>query len=679
MTDDQLKALSGIATASPDTSARERGLDAAMVAFDQHYPSVEQKNVLPTQGSTAPERNTSTLNQLWSMIMNSVFKPVWNMKPASLAAATGVIALPMVAMVAWNVMDQEFPMESGPVAVRSPVGDKKAKSVSGSPVVEAEVLGELALAPAAPKRNRAVVEKQIQATLQDRAGNRRQDLQAKSTPHMPRSLVKKESREADSISRIQPIPAQSERYTRFEDQGVTSVATSPVSTFSIDVDTASYARIRAALNAGNLPPKDMVRVEEMINYFDYAYPLPENRSQPFKPTVSITPTPWNADTQLMTVGIKGFDIAAETQPDTNLVFLLDVSGSMSQSNKLPLLIKSFQLLLQTLKPTDRVSIVTYAGRSATILDSVKASDRATIKSALLNLQAGGSTAGAGGIERAYQLAEKNFIDGGVNRVMLATDGDFNVGISDPEKLKDLIAKKRKTGVFLSVFGFGQGNYNDALMQKLAQNGNGQAAYIDTLAEAQKTLVEEAGGTMFTIAKDVKIQLEFDPTKIAEYRLIGYETRALKTQDFNNDKVDAGEIGAGHSVTAIYELTPVNSPAVLNSPLRYGSSKIAAADNPYGEIGYLKLRYKLPDESRSRLLQQAVIFPEPGDVAADVSTDAGYSAAVAAFGQKLRGNPALEEFSFDQIGTLARNHRGDDKFGYRSEFIQLVRMADALSK
>ncbi|NKB51783.1 MAG: DUF3520 domain-containing protein [Rhizobiaceae bacterium] len=679
MTDDQLKALSGIVTQAPDDQARERGLHAAMDAFDLHHQSVEQKNSVSTQGTARPTRNNSTLNHMWSMIMNSVFKPVWEMKPASLATATGIVALPVVAMVAWNVMDQEFPLETSPVAVRSPVGDKKAKLHSGSPVVEAEVLGEVAPAPAEPKRNRAASEKPIQFTLQDRDDNRRQNLQAKPSTQMSQSLVKKESREADSISRIQPIPQQSERYTRFEDQGVTSVATSPVSTFSIDVDTASYARLRAALSAGNLPPKDMVRVEEMVNYFDYAYPLPEERSQPFKPTVSITPTPWNTDTQLMTVGIKGFDIAAESQPDTNLVFLLDVSGSMNQPNKLPLLIRSFQLLLQTLKPTDRVSIVTYAGRSATILDSVEASDRATIKAALINLKAGGSTAGAGGIERAYQLAEKNFIDGGVNRVMLATDGDFNVGISDPEKLKDLIAKKRKTGVFLSVFGFGQGNYNDALMQKLAQNGNGQAAYIDTLAEAQKTLVEESSGTMFTIAKDVKIQLEFDPAKIAEYRLIGYETRALKTQDFNNDKVDAGEVGAGHSVTAIYELTPVNSPAILNTPLRYGSAKIAAADNPYGEIGYLKLRYKLPDESRSRLLQQAVIFPEPGEAATDTSADTGFSAAVAAFGQKLRGNPALEDFSFEQIGALARNHRGEDRFGYRSEFIQLVRMAGALSK
>ncbi|MEP1207787.1 MAG: VWA domain-containing protein [Rhizobiaceae bacterium] len=613
--------------------------------------------------------------------MNSVFKPVWTLKPANLAAVTGVAALPVVAMVAWNVMDQQFKPETSPVAVQAPAADAVSESSSALPVAEAESPNQADFAAAAPQRQRAVATRKFSNQRQLKGMARSNGLiLAKPAAPSSRPLYSVQARPVLPVPKPQAMPDQSERYTKFEDRGVTNVATSPVSTFSIDVDTASYARVRAALKGGNLPPRDMVRVEEMINYFDYAYPLPEDPAQPFKPTVTITPTPWNAGTQLMTVGIKGYDIVDQDQPDSNLVFLLDVSGSMNQANKLPLLINSFQLLLQKLKPTDKVSIVTYAGRSATLLDSVNASDRATIRAALQNLQAGGSTAGAGGIEQAYRLAEKNFVDGGVNRVMLATDGDFNVGISDPVQLKDLIAKKRKSGVFLSVFGFGQGNYNDALMQKLAQNGNGQAAYIDTLAEAQKTLVEEANGTMFTIAKDVKIQLEFNPARIAEYRLIGYETRALRNQDFNNDRVDAGEVGAGHSVTAIYEITPVGSPAVLIEPLRYGKNKSAsvAADNPNGEIGFLKLRYKLPDESRSRLLQQAISYPEPGNSAGQAKLDTGFSTAVAAFAQKLRGNPALQDFSYQQIGALARAYRGDDNFGYRSEFLQLVRIADALS-
>ena len=679
MTNDELKTLSSMATPIPNAQARDQALEAAMVAFDHHQQNATQENRAPTQGPTSQPRNSSTLNQMWSFIVNSVLKPVWNMKPANVAAATGVIALPVVAMVAWNVMDQEILPDSGPITEKSPTTVTKDAIQSGVPVAEAEILDDVATVSKEPLRSAIAMPKRAKSLHRDGGRSIRKSLLSKPASRLSQPLIAGESRPIAPAIQSLPIPNQSERYTRFEDHSVTTVSDKPVSTFSIDVDTASYARVRAALNAGNLPPRDMVRVEEMINYFDYTYALPENRIQPFKPTVKITPTPWNAHTQLMTVGIKGYDIADQAQPDSNLVFLLDVSGSMNQPNKLPLLVKSFQLLLQKLKPTDKVSIVTYAGRSATILDSVDASDRATIKAALQNLQAGGSTAGAGGIEQAYRLAEKNFIDGGVNRVMLATDGDFNVGIADPERLKDLIAKKRKSGVFLSVFGFGQGNYNDALMQKLAQNGNGQAVYIDTLTEAQKTLVEEASGTMFTIAKDVKIQVEFNPAKIAEYRLIGYETRALKTQDFNNDKVDAGEIGAGHSVTAIYELTPVGSPAVLHAPLRYGTSKVVTSDNAYGEIGYLKLRYKLPDESKSRLLQRPLIFSEPGNDNEKTSSDAGFSAAVAAFGQKLRGNPALDEFSYAEIAALALRDRGQDRFGYRGEFMRLVRLAAALSR
>ena len=348
----------------------------------------------------------------------------------------------------------------------------------------------------------------------------------------------------------------------------TSVTETPVSTFSIDVDTSSYSFLRASINRGQLPPREAIRLEEMINYFPYDYEAPNSADEPFKANVTVTSNPWNEDTKLMHIGIKGYVPKQSEKPRSNLVFLIDTSGSMRSPNKLPLLINSFKLLLNTLDEDDTVSIVTYASSTGTVLEPTRVKNKAEILAALNNLRAGGSTAGAAGLELAYQNAQENFDDEGVNRVILATDGDFNVGFSSPDDMKTFVEKKRETGIFLSVLGFGMGNYNDHLMQSLAQNGNGVAAYIDTLAEANKVLADEAGGALFTIAKDVKIQVEFNPTEVAEYRLIGYETRALKRQDFNNDKVDAGEIGAGHSVTAIYEMTPVGSPAVTVDKLRY---------------------------------------------------------------------------------------------------------------
>ncbi|MFC1516842.1 VWA domain-containing protein, partial [Thermodesulfobacteriota bacterium] len=324
------------------------------------------------------------------------------------------------------------------------------------------------------------------------------------------------------------------------------VSEAPVSTFSIDVDTASYAFVRRALNSGVLPQKNAVRVEELINYFDYDYPLPDDRAMPFKSFVALLPTPWNPDTKLMHIGIKGIDIIPEKRPRTNLVFLIDVSGSMQSRDKLPLLKNAFRMLVDTLDAEDIVSMVVYAGAAGTVLEPTKVKEKGKIIAALDRLRAGGSTAGGEGIRQAYALAKANFDPEGVNRVILATDGDFNVGIRNPEELKGFVERKRKTGIFLSVLGFGQGNYNDALMQKLAQNGNGNAAYIDTLSEARKVLVDEAHSTLFTIAKDVKIQVEFNPARVAEYRLIGYETRMLRREDFNNDRVDAGDIGSGHS-------------------------------------------------------------------------------------------------------------------------------------
>ena len=673
MIDDDLKKLGNLQAPASRDVAKESAMNAAIDAFDA--VQLEKKSTA-TQGIEGATRPTSIANTIWSGLMNSILKPVWEMKPAAMAAVAGVMLVPVVGVIALDNYELENPASLGlekeanssaELAVVPSQKIAKSKKAAQKPLVENfAASGEGQLADTAAEVS--VAQPRVQAFRQKNLGR----VAKGAAPIVQDGVV---------LSQPSPITTttNNERFPEFKSNGVKAVVTEPVSTFSIDVDTASYSRVRRSIMDGVLPPTDMVRVEELINYFPYSYPLPETKTQPFKPSVTIMPTPWNEHTKLMHIGIKGFDLKAAEQPPANLVFLLDVSGSMSAPDKLPLLIKSFRLLLQKLNPTDKVSIVTYAGRSATVLEPTEASNRTAIISALENLKAGGSTAGAQGIEQAYRLAEENFVKDGVNRVMLATDGDFNVGISDPNQLKDFIAKKRKSGVFLSVFGFGKGNINDTLMQSLAQNGNGQAAYIDTLAEAQKALVDESGGTLFPIAKDVKVQVEFDPSKIAEYRLIGYETRALKREDFNNDKVDAGDIGAGHSVTAIYELTPVGSPAVLVDPLRYGDAKPAAAENPYGEIGFLKMRYKLPTENKSKLLSTPLLMNSPAEKQDTVSQDVSFATAVAAFGQKLRANPALDDMTYAQIADMAHKAKGEDAFGYRSAFVQLVRMAGSLSK
>lgn len=451
----------------------------------------------------------------------------------------------------------------------------------------------------------------------------------------------------------------------------------PVSTFSVDVDTASYSFIRSALNRGVLPQMDAVRIEEMINYFNYKYQLPQDRSVPFKANVSIMPTPWNSNTKLMRIGIKGYKVAKSQAPHANLVFLIDTSGSMNAPDKLPLLRNSFKLLLQSLKADDTVAIVTYAGSAGTVLEPTKASDKNKIMAALDRLSSGGSTAGAAGIRQAYQLAEQHMEKSGVNRVILATDGDFNVGISNTEELKSFVARKRKTGVTLSVLGFGHGNYNDQLMQTLAQNGNGNAAYIDTLSEARKVLVEEAGSTLFTIAKDVKLQMEFNPEMVAEYRLIGYETRQLKREDFNNDKVDAGDIGAGHTVTALYEIRPTGVSGRLVDELRYQVKETSEGRKVRGnssEYAFMKIRYKLPNSNTSQLI--TVPITKAMELASNnvAPNDMRFAAAVAAFGQILRGGRNTGSYTYDDVISLALSGKGEDQFGYRAEFINLVRLA-----
>ncbi len=455
----------------------------------------------------------------------------------------------------------------------------------------------------------------------------------------------------------------------------TPVAEKPVSTFSVDVDTSSYSFLRASINSGKLPPRESIRLEEMINYFPYDYEAPKSADEPFKANVTVTSNPWNEDTKLMHIGIKGYVPKQAEKPRSNLVFLIDTSGSMNQQNKLPLLINSFKLLLNTLDENDTVSIVAYASASGTVLEPTAVKNKSEILAALNNLRAGGSTAGAAGLELAYQKAQESFDDEGVNRVILATDGDFNVGFSSPDDMKNFIQKKRKTGIFLSVLGFGMGNYNDHLMQSLAQNGNGVAAYIDNLSEANKVLANEAGSALFTIAKDVKIQVEFNPAKIAEYRLIGYETRALKRQDFNNDKVDAGEIGAGHSVTAIYEMTPVGSPAVTVDKLRYVSEEPKTSTGS-SEYAFVKIRHKLPDADKSTL-QTFPIGKRQERRLNRASDDMRFATAVAAVGQKLRGDTAVEDYSYADAIKLAKSAKGKDENGYRAEFIQMIQLIDAM--
>jgi Ca-activated chloride channel homolog len=466
-----------------------------------------------------------------------------------------------------------------------------------------------------------------------------------------------------------PQSYQDQGHNKFLDiktNPVKLTAEEPVSTFSIDADSASYSFVRGSLAQNVLPQADAVRVEEMINYFPYDYAGPSDRAVPFKSTATVMQTPWNPNTKLLHIGIKGFSLDAQQRPHSNLVFLLDTSGSMDEPNKLPLLRSSMKLLLDTLSPDDTVSIVTYAGSAGTVLEPTKAGEKARIIAALDNLDAGGSTAGAEGIRQAYNLAEMNFDKTSINRVILATDGDFNVGITDPEELKSFVERKRETGIYLSVLGFGRGNYNDEMMQVLAQNGNGNAAYIDTLNEARKVLVDEASSTLFPIAKDVKIQVEFNPHTVSEYRLIGYETRMLNREDFNNDKVDAGEIGAGHTVTALYEVTPKGSAGALVDPLRYGSDVKSSGGD---ELAFVKIRYKLPKETVSKLIS------EPVTVANEKSSvEANFAAAVAGFGQLLHGGHYTKAFSFDDVIALAQGSKGKDEFGYRTEFINLVRQA-----
>jgi Ca-activated chloride channel homolog len=492
-------------------------------------------------------------------------------------------------------------------------------------------------------------------------------------------VIRRADRGATSLQDPYPVLQYStETYDGVEENKFRRPTDQPLSTFSIDVDTASYTNVRRFLNEGRLPPIDAVRVEELINYFHFDYPDSTNHA-PFGVTTEIVPCPWDARHKLALVGLQARRIREDRTPPRNLVFLLDVSGSMQPADKLPLVKTAMKMLAETLTAQDRVAIVTYAGSTGVALPSTRGDRGSTIQDAISALSAGGSTNGGAGIQLAYQIAAENFVKGGINRVILATDGDFNVGVTSVDALTKLIEEKRATGVFLSVLGVGTGNLKDATMEKLADKGNGNYSYLDSLHEARRVLVAEAGSTMIAVAKDVKLQIEFNPETVGAYRLIGYENRRLKSRDFNDDTKDAGELGAGHSVTALYEIVPpgeeAGTPGV--DPLKYqrpGNLPAAPVTTGSTELMTIKVRYKQPDGDRSSLVTVPVLARNTAS-----PKHAGFAAAVAQFGMLLRNSPFKNDSTWSDVVKLATAHRGADRDGYRAEFIRLVELAAALDR
>ncbi len=632
---------------APRNAARTKALAAARAAFE----SEQEKSFVQTKGKNAGGRLTSIFTSLKRISIMDMRLPIGTAAIVLLVLPLGWQLYSSTALTPGDlaIQQQPAPAELESVTVNTADG---LSGVAGQQAETSLVLAE----PAAPM-------------IMDAAPPPSPSVANRMVAPAPLGAAMSKSMTYAPVG--QSVAPSGDTFSSVDEQRLKAVTEEPVSTFSLDVDTASYAYTRRMLEDGFLPERDAVRIEELINYFPYDYPAAESAEIPFQPSVSVYPTPWNAKTQILQIGIKGFEpVLADTK--SNLVFLIDTSGSMDAPDKLPLLKRAFGLLLDQLSANDTVSIVTYAGSAGIALEPTSADNKAQIMAAIDQLYAGGGTAGAEGIELAYRLAEQAKIADGTNRVILATDGDFNVGIDDPDKLKDFISDKRGSGISLSVLGFGRGNLDDATMQALAQNGNGNASYISSFAEAKKVLVEEIGGTLHTIAKDVKVQVEFNPAQVAEYRLIGYETRALNREDFNNDAVDAGDVGAGTTVTALYEITPVGAGQI--EPLRYGG---AVSSDGSEEIAFLKMRYKLPDSDVSQLIEVPV-KPELvyGEIA-DAGVDAQFAAAVAAFGQKVKSSVYGGAITWDEIKTLARAGRGVDEGGYRAEFVRLVDMAAML--
>jgi Ca-activated chloride channel homolog len=496
-------------------------------------------------------------------------------------------------------------------------------------------------------------------------------------------MAKREKMTGNKMMSIQPGVSSNESYTQHNTEEYSSISENefkkvtdnPLSTFSIDVDTASYSNVRRFINDNQMPYSGAVRIEEMINYFDYDYHYP-NKDVPFAINTEIAECPWNKENKLVQIGLQGKKMEQGKEIKSNFVFLLDVSGSMADPNKLPLLKKSFSMLVEALNPTDRIAIVVYAGAAGIVLPSTKVEEKKVILDALENLQAGGSTAGGEGIKLAYDIAEKYLIKDGNNRIILATDGDFNIGVSSTSELVKMMEEKRNKGIFLTILGFGMGNYKDSRLEEIADKGNGNYYYIDGILEAKKVLVTELAGTMFTIAKDVKIQIEFNPVKVYSYRLLGYENRLLNKEDFENDKKDAGELGAGHTVTALYEIVPGKKEEKVDN-LKYQTMDTKKNAYSTDEMMNIKLRYKEPKEDQSKLIQVALKNDELP--LGKSSSNFRFAAAVAEFGMMLTDSKFKKDSSFGQILELAKGSIGKDEFGYRAEFIQLVEKAKLLMK
>jgi Ca-activated chloride channel family protein len=671
------KALKDAAPA-PDPAAKAAALARAMENFDAHAAAAQGTAAAPRPMSDRPAR-AGFLTGVREMLDRLTSRPALAATVSVAAVVAGLAVLqtgpvrpPAPAPVAPQTATDEAAPLAEPVAKTKAEGtdapaEEQSRDQAATAAAESEALTSTAQAPAQPQAEADALARSAAPAGQPLADG---PVAFEAAPAAPAPASSGQADGYDTLAA--PAEPDTEAYANKTPNPVKITVEEPVSTFSTDVDTASWSVVRSSVTNGFLPPPDSVRIEEMVNYFPYSYPAPEADGAPFRPSVSLFQTPWNADTQLLRIGVQGRLPAVDDRPALDLVFLIDTSGSMEDPNKLPLLIQSFRLMLGELRPEDRVAIVTYAGSAGLVLEPTAASDRATIEAALGQLMAGGSTAGAEGLELAYRTVEGMKADGRVGRILLATDGDFNVGVSDPEGLEAYVAKKRASGTYLSVLGFGRGNLDDAVMQSLAQNGNGTATYIDTLSEAQKVLVDQLTGALFPIADDVKVQVEFNPAAVAEYRLIGYETRALAREDFNNDRVDAGEIGAGLQVTALYEIVPVGSPARLTDPLRYSDQPEPEA-RP-AELGFLKLRYKAPGEEVSNLIEQP-IPATPGEA----DDDARFAAAIAGMGQLLRDPKYLGGWGWAEAIALATGARGDDPFGYRAEAVQVMRLAESLSK
>lgn len=665
MTDDPLKKLEDAMAAPLSPRGKAAAKNAAMRAFDEEFSET-------SQGSTNAPRPTSQTTKLRSWMMTTLSiggKTLGRLRPV-LYAGTSLAAMSLVIFTVFDVGESVQPP-----AESDDSGIEMRYSMSAKPATK-QTTG---LSPERRERVQQALdhvrisEPMVLAEESETRGPLTRDSRTgkllepgQKTPS--RALAPAPAPATSYLVDREALPAPETRdqFANADASPIKLVAEDPVSTFSIDVDTASMSIVRQSILAGALPPKEAVRTEELINYFPYDYPAPTDGA-PFRTTATVMDAPWAEGRKLVHIGIRGALPAEPVQ--SNFTFLIDTSGSMRGVQRLPLLIASLRLLLNDLSPDDSIAIVTYAGSAGIVLEPTKVADRSKILGALDRLAAGGGTAGAAGIEVAYRLAESSFDPDATNRVILATDGDFNIGASTPDALEELIAERRESGVYLSVLGFGRGNLNDELMQTLAQAGNGQAAYIDTLAEARKVLVEERSA-LHPIANDVKIQVEFNPAAVSDYRLIGYETRALAREDFNNDKVDAGEIGAGHRVTAIYEVTPVGGPARIDD-LRY---QPATTDGDASELGFLRLRYKSPGASESQLIETPVANKTvtPGE-------DTRFAVAMAGFGELLRGSGHLGDWGIGAAIRLATNAKGEDHFGYRAEVINLMRLADAIGQ